>query len=227
MIMVRSNELACRDEWGRSLWKAAFEAPRDIDWRRVKSLEGDNRTGEELAAITMIAGQLSREGQRRKPQMPDRAKVVPPANQHDLARPLRVFLCHASGDKPIVRDLYQRLVDCGIEPWFDEEHLLPGQHWEMEIPKAVRRSDVVIVCLSCASVGKAGYVQKEIGFALDVAEEQQEGSIFLIPLRLEDCVVPDRLRRYQWANLNSLNGFDQLKKSLSTRAAALGLRAPS
>jgi hypothetical protein len=23
-------------------------------------------------------------------------------------RPLRVFLCHSSGDKPIVRELYQR-----------------------------------------------------------------------------------------------------------------------
>ena len=34
---------------------------------------------------------------------------------------LRVFLCHASQDKPIVRELYQRLNAEGwIEPWLDE-----------------------------------------------------------------------------------------------------------
>jgi hypothetical protein len=37
------------------------------------------------------------------------------------------FLCHASQDKPIVRELYQRLLAEGwIDPWLDEEKLLPG-----------------------------------------------------------------------------------------------------
>jgi len=37
-------------------------------------------------------------------------------------RKLRVFLCHASQDKPIVRELYQRLLAEGwIDPWLDEE----------------------------------------------------------------------------------------------------------
>lgn len=41
-------------------------------------------------------------------------------------RKLRVFLCHASQDKPIVRELYQRLLAEGwIDPWLDEEKLLP------------------------------------------------------------------------------------------------------
>jgi len=45
-------------------------------------------------------------------------------------RKLRVFLCHASQDKPIVRELYQRLDAEGwIDPWLDEEKLLPSQDW--------------------------------------------------------------------------------------------------
>ena len=37
-------------------------------------------------------------------------------------RKLRVFLCHSSQDKPIVRELYQRLNAEGwIDPWLDEE----------------------------------------------------------------------------------------------------------
>ncbi|MFZ5910497.1 MAG: TIR domain-containing protein [Chloroflexota bacterium] len=42
-------------------------------------------------------------------------------------RKLRVFLCHASHDKPAVRELYQRLKAEGwIDPWLDEENLFPG-----------------------------------------------------------------------------------------------------
>jgi hypothetical protein len=53
-------------------------------------------------------------------------------------RKLRVFLCHSSQDKSIVRELYQRLNAEGwIDPWLDEEKLLPGQDWDMEIEKAV------------------------------------------------------------------------------------------
>ena len=42
-------------------------------------------------------------------------------------RKLRVFLCHSSQDKSIVRELYQRLNAEGwIDPWLDEEKLLPA-----------------------------------------------------------------------------------------------------
>ena len=138
-------------------------------------------------------------------------------------RRLRIFLCHASGDKPAVRELYHRLRAAGFDPWLDEENLLPGQDWQLEIPQAVRSSDVVIVCLSTRAVTKAGYVQKEIRYALDVADEQPEGAIFLIPLRLEDCDVPHRLRRWHWVDLFDDRGYDRLLGALGARAESLGL----
>ena len=54
---------------------------------------------------------------------------------------LQVFLCHSSQDKPKVRGLYKRLQEFGVEPWLDEENLLPGQKWELEIPKAVKSEE--------------------------------------------------------------------------------------
>jgi outer membrane protein assembly factor BamD (BamD/ComL family) len=137
-------------------------------------------------------------------------------------QPLKVFLCHASGDKPLVRDLYKRLVAEGVDAWLDKEKLLPGQDWRLEIPKAVKEADVVVVCLSNKSVTKEGYVQKEIKFALDIAEEKPAGAIFLIPARLEDCIVPERLSRWQWVDLYEENGFIQLLRSLKLRAVAVG-----
>jgi hypothetical protein len=116
-------------------------------------------------------------------------------------RTLRVFLCHASQDKPIVRELYQRLNAEGwIDPWLDEEKLLPGQDWDMEIERAVEVSDAVIVILSTHSVAKEGYVQREFRYVLDIALEKPDGSIFIIPLRLDDCEIPRRLRTFHYAD---------------------------
>ena len=122
-----------------------------------------------------------------------------------------------------MRKLYQRLLGYGVDVWLDEEELLPGQDWNQEISRAVRNSDVVIVCLSQGSISKAGYVQKEIRQALDVADEQPEGTIFVIPLKLDECEVPHRLRRWHWVDYLDEKGYPQLLKALQVRATSLGL----
>ena len=66
----------------------------------------------------------------------------------EIKRPLKVFLCHASADKPKVRELYRTLKRRGVQPWLDAENLIPGQNWEVEIPKALLSSDAIIICLS-------------------------------------------------------------------------------
>jgi hypothetical protein len=51
----------------------------------------------------------------------------------------------------------------------------------VEISKAIRNSDAIIICLSKASVLKEGYVQKEIKSALDIAEEKPEARFSSFP----------------------------------------------
>lgn len=137
-------------------------------------------------------------------------------------RTLRVFLCHSSGDKAKVRDLYNHLKrENNITPWLDEKDILPGQDWDFEIDKAIRESDAVIVCCSRHSVNKEGYVQKEITRALNIADEKPEGTIFIIPIRLEECDVPRRLSRWQWVDLFDVNGYESLLRSLQHRAQKL------
>jgi hypothetical protein len=114
-----------------------------------------------------------------------------------------------------------KLKERQVEPWLDEEDLIPGQDWELEISKAVRASHIVIVCLSLSSANKTGYLQKEIRKVLDVADEQPEGQIFLIPLKLEECDVPSRLLKWQWVNYFEERGFEKLMRALLERARAL------
>ncbi len=146
----------------------------------------------------------------------------------DPSRPLRVFLCHASQDKPRVRGLYQRLKsEEWISPWLDEEDLLPGQDFDLEIYKAIRDADAIIICLSSVSVAKEGYVNREVRRALDIADEKPEGTIYVIPLRLDDCNPSfERLRKLHWVDYFTPEAHERLLKALRVRAAALKLLVP-
>jgi len=138
-----------------------------------------------------------------------------------MPRQLKVFLCHASQDKPAVRGLYNALnVEGWIDPWLDKAKLLPGQDWEFVIEKVVDDSDVVIVCLSRQSVSKEGFVQREIRYAYDLALEKPEDTIFLIPLRLDDCAMPRKLRSFHWVDYfgeEKENSYSNLLEALKLR----------
>ena len=86
----------------------------------------------------------------------------------ETKRPLKVFLCHAHGDAAAVRALYTGIKKEGVDVWLDKEKLLPGSDWELEISKAVREADVVVVCLS-KQFNQAGFRQKKVRLALDTA----------------------------------------------------------
>jgi CheY-like chemotaxis protein len=139
-----------------------------------------------------------------------------------MLRPIRVFLCHSHVDKPAVRELYYRLKRDFVDPWLDEKELIAGQDWELEIRKAVKTSDIVAVCLS-HQASRPGFLQKEIRYVLDAADEQPEGAIFVIPLLLEPCDVPTRLARWQWIDFTGQNGYEQLMRSVRARTKELGL----
>ena len=145
-------------------------------------------------------------------------------------RKLKVFLCHASENKPVVQGLYERLSVAGFDPWLDSHFLLPGHDWDLEIQKAMRDSDAVIVCLSQISVVKEGYVQKEIKYAQEIQKEKPEGTIFLIPMQLEECEVPFSLQDVHWGHYFEEDGFEKLVKALNARAMqlqrTLGVVAP-
>jgi len=149
-------------------------------------------------------------------------KTKPTSNQK--RRGIQVFVCHSSGDKKTVRKLYRKLKADGFLPWLDEENLIPGQEWAEAISKAVRDSHVVVVCLSMKSITKEGFVQKEIRFALDVADEKPQGTIFLIPVRLEEVAVPERLSKWHWVDWFRTDGYERLVKALDIRADSVNGR---
>jgi TIR domain-containing protein/type VII secretion system (Wss) protein YukD len=183
--------------------------------------------GQTLQSTGIMNGDVIRLISSEGPNDNSSIKVIAPINHmsYEPTQCLHIFICYSSNDKKAVHDLYNELRQCGFDAWLDENRLLPGQDWNLEIRKAVRNSNIVLVCLSRGSIGKAGFIQKEIKYALDVADEQPEGSIFLVPLKLEECDVPERLRQWQWVNFYEEQGLEKLLKALNTRARQLGLNS--
>jgi hypothetical protein len=133
----------------------------------------------------------------------------------------RIFLCHASEDKPRVTELYHKLKAAGYHSWRDKEDLLPGQDWRHVIGQIIRDPyNIVVACLSCDSITKWGeVVQEEVTWALDVLEQMPRGAMYLIPVLLEPCQVPYQLDRVQWVNLFEPDGFESLKQALDSEIA--------
>ncbi len=121
-----------------------------------------------------------------------------------------LFLCHAKEDEYKVQLIYARLEQRGHEPWMDIHSLRPGQEWEPVIEKAIRESDYFVACLSSHSVNKRGFVQRELRFALDVLAEIPPGDIYLIPVRLELCDVPQTLKHLHWLDIESTGAYRTL-----------------
>ncbi len=127
---------------------------------------------------------------------------------------VNVFLIYAHGDKEAVRKLHQRLVRDGIHAWLDAQNLEPGQDWQHEIRKAILNSDRVLVCLTRGFDVQPGYRHEELKIAIDKAKLLDDGKVFIITVRLEDCEMPKCLRHLQRVDLFRPGGYKRLVRAL-------------
>lgn len=142
-------------------------------------------------------------------------------------RKLKVYMCYATEDKPIIRGLYARLrSEDWISPWLDEEDILPGQDKKHETKKALDGADLVTVCFSSKSINNKGPFQKELKIILDKADEQPDGVIFVIPVQLdEECKVPVGFERYGvFKHYDGEASYQALRTSLLNCARALRIK---
>jgi V8-like Glu-specific endopeptidase len=141
---------------------------------------------------------------------------------------LSVFLAYADADVTQVEQLYDRLVGDGFTPWMAERDILGGGNIGLENQKALEQADVILVCLSKA-VNQPGALNKQIKLAIDQYSYQPEGSIFLIPVKLESLTandIPYELRKLRALDYFQPNSYTLLFKTLQKRAGDLGKFQP-
>jgi len=122
----------------------------------------------------------------------------------------QLFLSYAREDEAEVAKLYQGLSDAGFKPWMDKKDIHPGEHWPSRIPEAIRSSDFFLACLSPNSVNKRGFLQTEIKEALDIWQQHLISDIYIVPVWLEHCPMPESLRDFQAVDISEKNGWPRL-----------------
>ena len=109
---------------------------------------------------------------------------------------LNVFVSYKrSSDADFALQLARDMKAAGVAAWIDQIDIPPGDRWDTAIEKALRGSDCVVVVLSRASVESAN-VLDEVSFALDERKR-------VVPVMMEKCPVPMRLRRLQFIDFSN------------------------
>ena len=132
----------------------------------------------------------------------------------------KVFISYASEDFSYAEKLYHYLEAGGYKVWLDKKSIKPGQQWDFEIKQGLKNADFIIILLSSNSVNKRGYVQREFKLALEYMEERLDSDIYIIPVKIDACDVPDKLSRHQWV-IYSESAFAQILGSLNHQQGVL------
>ena len=126
----------------------------------------------------------------------------------------QIFLNYAREDRQKVEALYQQLSDAGFRSWMDTKNILGGEQWQRSIQHALQQSQFFLACLSVTSVTKRSYLRREFREALEKRQEMLDSDIYLIPVRLEECEIPEELREHQGVDLFKEDGWTRLVDAL-------------
>ena len=137
----------------------------------------------------------------------------------------KVFIAYANEDHIRASELCAKIAGAGFEPWMDRDRVLPGELWAPRIRAALREADFFLALLSPNSGNKRGFLQREISDALDLWQEKLPDDIYLIPVLLGACELPERLRCFQYVQVYLPDGWDKLVEAL--RAGVERLCSPA
>ncbi len=121
-----------------------------------------------------------------------------------------IFFSYSRDDTEFVLQLAKNLRLAGANVWLDQLDISPGSRWDKSIEIALKESHALLVILSKTSV-ESNNVLDEVSFALEEGKK-------VVPVLLEDCEIPFRLRRLQYADFT-----EHHKKGIQTLIQALNL----
>jgi hypothetical protein len=128
-----------------------------------------------------------------------------------------VFICHASEDAEMARQVADGLRAAGIGAWLDKDNLRGGIDWNDMIEHTLKEEVQYVVVLQSQAMRHkgVGYVNKEINIALDLQSYHRFPRVFLIPAIIDDeansLVVLEKL---QSVNLVPPAGVIELVKAI-------------
>jgi hypothetical protein len=111
----------------------------------------------------------------------------------DRVTPGRVFISYVTEDSAAASRLRTALESAGFQVWRPSADLMPGADWRAGIREAISaRAVVFLACFSRASLAReVSYQREELSLAIEQSRLRSREVPWLIPVRLEDCEIPD------------------------------------
>jgi DNA-binding beta-propeller fold protein YncE len=125
---------------------------------------------------------------------------------------MTTFISYSRVDSNFVLHLAKDLKSAGIDVWLDQLDIPKGSRWDDELEKALRNCDSFLIVLTPASIISQN-VKDEIGYAIDTGKH-------ILPVMLEACDIPIRLRRFQYIDFTGNNyeeRFAEIKSLLANK----------
>lgn len=118
----------------------------------------------------------------------------------------KAFISHASEDKGRFVEVFaRRLREKGIDAWYDEWEIQPGDSIVDKIfEQGIKNADVFIVVLSRNSVEKP-WVREELESGV---VQRINRTCRIIPVVLDDCEVPTALNHLRWEKIHHIDAYD-------------------
>lgn len=125
----------------------------------------------------------------------------------------QIFIAYAHQDKAVAQRIAKKLGELGLDVWYDNFDLVPGDSLRSKIEETISSMDYLVVLLSPNSV-RSQWVRKELDFAL--SRELTTRDITIIPVLVADCKRPAFLESKQYVDLrrNLDVGIEKLASQL-------------
>ena len=116
---------------------------------------------------------------------------------------MTTFISYSRVNSDFAVRLANDLRSDGFDIWLDQLDIPTGSRWDDELEKALDRCSTFLIVLSPESI-KSQNVKDEIGYAIDAGKH-------ILPVLIENCKIPLRLRRFQFVDFTD----DSYRESLA------------
>ena len=104
-----------------------------------------------------------------------------------------IFVSYSSKDKAFALEFVKELQRLGINVWIDQLGIQLGENWDNAIEEALEKSNTFLLFMSPTAVASQN-VQDEVHIAIERKKR-------LIPILIQQCDIPMRWQRFQYADL--------------------------
>jgi hypothetical protein len=121
----------------------------------------------------------------------------------------RTFISYSRVNQEFALKLATELRETNFSIWMDQLDIPSGARWDNEVEKALNGCGIFLIILTPESIASEN-VKDEIGFAIDHGKR-------ILPILLEQCDIPLRLRRLQYADFTQTSyrdGVESVKQLL-------------